>query len=124
MIKVVFIDVDNTILSFDEYVKFIMKKGFSEYGLRDYEEWMYDEFVGINLKLWRQIEKKELTFEKLGRARWNMVFEKLGINFDGIVFEQYFRDNLHDSAIPVDGAYDMLGYLSEKYILCAASNGP
>lgn len=124
MTKVIFIDIDNTILSFDEYVKHAMREGFKKFGLREYEKWMFGVFLGINAKLWRQIEKKEITFEELGQNRWNMVFEKLGIDFDGVVFEHYFRDCLRESAIPVDGAYEMLDYLSGKYILCAASNGP
>lgn len=51
-------------------------------------------------------------------------FHSLHISFDGIVFEDYFRKAIYDSAIPIDGAYDMLSYLKEKYVLCAASNGP
>lgn len=124
MIKVVFIDIDNTLLSFDEYVKLSMREGFHHFGLKEYEDRMFDVFLGINAKLWRQIEKKEITFEELGQVRWNMVFEKLDIDFDGVVFERYFRDCLRESAIPVEGAYEMLDYLSQKYTLCAASNGP
>ncbi|MBR2108472.1 MAG: HAD-IA family hydrolase [Ruminococcus sp.] len=124
MIKVVFIDIDNTLLSFDEYVKLSMREGFDKFGLREYENWMFGVFLGINSKLWRQIENKEITFEQLGQIRWNMVFEKLDIDFDGVEFERYFRDCLRESAIPVDGAYEMLDYLRDRYILCAASNGP
>ena len=124
MIKVIFIDIDNTLLSFDEYVKQAMQSGFKRFGLREYEKWMFGVFLTTNSKLWRQIEKKEINFEKLGEVRWNMVFEKLGIEYDGVAFERYFRDCLRESAIPVQGAYDMLEYLSGKYTLCAASNGP
>ena len=52
------------------------------------------------------------------------MFEALGIDFDGPVFEKYFRGALYDSAIPEDGAYELLDALKEDYILCAASNGP
>lgn len=124
MIKVIFIDIDNTLLSFDEYVKQAMREGFEKFGLGEYRGEMFGVFLGINAKLWRAIEKKEITFEELGQIRWNMVFEKLGIDFDGVVFEDYFRARLRESAIPVDGAYEMLDYLSSKYTLCAASNGP
>lgn len=124
MIKVIFIDIDNTILSFDEYVKVAMREGFKKFGLREYEKWMFGIFLSINSKLWRQIETKEITFEQLEEIRWNKVFEKLDIGFDGVVFENYFRDTMYDSAIPVGGAYEMLDYLSGNYTLCAASNGP
>ena len=37
MIKVIFIDVDNTLLDFDEFVRQAMKSGFSYYKLKAYE---------------------------------------------------------------------------------------
>ncbi len=123
-IKVVFIDIDNTILSFDEYVKVAMREGFEKFGLREYEKWMFGIFLSVNSQLWRAIEKKELNLEGLRQVRWKLIFDKLDIDFDAVVFEDYFRECLRESAIPVDGAYEMLDYLSGKYTLCAASNGP
>lgn len=124
MIKAVFIDIDNTILDFDAYVKDAMRTGFKKFGLKKYEEWMFDEFLRINTGLWKQIEDGTITFEKLKKIRWNLIFKELGIDFDGVIFEDYFRKFLFDSAIPIDGAEETLKYLSEKYIVCAASNGP
>ena len=124
MIKAVFMDIDNTILDFDAYVKDAMCTGFEKFGLKKYKEWMFDEFLRINTGLWKQIEDGAITFEKLKKIRWNLIFKELGIDFDGVVFEDYFRKFLFDSAIPIDGAEEILKYLSEKYIVCAASNGP
>ena len=55
MIQTVLIDIDNTLLSFDAYVKQTMKQGFEEFHLKTYEDWMYDTFHTENDKLWRQI---------------------------------------------------------------------
>lgn len=122
--KVICLDIDNTLLSFNEYVKQTMKTGFAEFGLKAYEPYMYELFTEENNKLWRQIEDGTLTFQELEKIRWNKVFEAIGISFDGVVFEKYFREALHESAIPEEGAYELLEYLSQKYIVCAASNGP
>lgn len=123
-IKVVFIDIDNTLLDFDEYVKETMKNGFKQFSLKEYQPYMYDIFTQENNKLWLQIEKDELTFQELEKIRWNNVFKALDINFDGVVFEKYFRSALYNSAILIDHALEMLSYLNKKYILCVASNGP
>ncbi len=64
------------------------------------------------------------TFAELIDVRWNRVFAAMGIDFDGRAFERYFRDALHESAIPEAGAKELLAYLHGKYTLCAASNGP
>jgi FMN phosphatase YigB (HAD superfamily) len=58
------------------------------------------------------------------RIRWNNVFAALGIHFDGPAFEHYFRAALHESAIPVPGAMELLQSLSGRALLCVASNGP
>ncbi len=123
--KAVFIDIDNTLLDFDEYVRSTMKTGFSHFGLKPYEPYMYDVFTRENGKLWRRIEQSELTFPELEKVRWNIIFDELGIAFDGPVFEKYFRAALNDSAIPVAGSHEMLEALQEKgCLICAASNGP
>ena len=96
LIKVVLIDIDNTLLSFTGYVKEAMREGFSFFGLNPYTEDMFPAFEKINNSLWGQLEQ----------------------------FEEYFRERLFYSAVPEDGAVDLLKYLSSKYTLCAASNGP
>ena len=102
-----------------------METGFRHFGLKPYEPYMYDVFIRENGRLWRRIEQGELTFQELEKVRWNIIFNELGIEFDGPVFEKYFRAALNDSAIPVAGSYEMLEALREKgCLICAASNGP
>lgn len=124
MLKVILLDIDNTLLSFDEYVKESMRNGFPKFGIGTYKDEMYSVFHRINTGLWQSIEKGELEFKKLQKIRWNRIFEALGISADGIAFEKYFRECLNESAIPIDGAQGLLEYLHGKYIVCAASNGP
>ncbi len=124
MIKVVFIDIDNTLLSFSEFVKETMKAGFEKFGLKPYKEEMFHTFERINNSLWRRLEQGELTQPEIEAVRWNLIFQELGIEFDGITFEKYFKECMFVSAIPEPKAMEFLQYLSSKYILCAASNGP
>lgn len=124
MLKAVFLDIDNTLLSFDQYVQTAMRDGFVRFGLKPYEDWMFPVFERVNTGLWQEIEKETLTFERLKQIRWNHIFAELGVEFDGTVFEAYFRDCLFESAIPEPGAPELLEYLSGKYLLCTASNGP
>ena len=124
LIKVVLIDIDNTLLSFTGYVKEAMRDGFSFFGLKPYTEDMFPVFEKINNSLWGQLEQGTLTFAELEKCRWDLIFKELEIDFDGKVFEEYFRDRLFYSAVPEDGAVDLLKYLSSKYTLCVASNGP
>ncbi len=124
MPKVIFIDIDDTLLSFQSYVKEAMESGFEEFGIGEFCEEMLGVFHRVNSSLWQKLEEGTLSFEELKKNRWNLVFEALGIKADGEKFETYFRDQLFDSAIPEEGAMELLEYLKGKYILCAASNGP
>lgn len=53
-----------------------------------------------------------------------MIFERINISFDGTEFENYFCEELHQSAVFEPHALELLNYLKDGYILCAASNGP
>ena len=124
MIKALFIDIDNTLLDFDGYVREAMQKGFRQFGLKPYTEEMFPVFRRINTELWQEIEEGKLTLAELTKIRWSRILETLNIDFDGIRFEDYFREGLFHSAIPIDGAMEMLSYLEKRDLLCAASNGP
>ncbi len=124
MIKVIFVDVDDTLLSFSGYVKEAMEKGFRKFGLKPYTPGMYPVFERINTGLWQSIERGGMTLPQLEKVRWNKIFSALGIDFDGPTFERYFRRQLFDSAVIVPGAVEMLEYLHARYTLVAASNGP
>ncbi len=122
--KVAFIDIDNTLLDFDAYVIETLKLGFETLKLGEYSDHVYEVFTKINTKLWKQLEDKEITFPELKRIRFSLVFKELGIDYDGIAFETFFRERLFYTAIPIEGAYDLLKDLKNKCILCTASNGP
>lgn len=122
--KAVFLDIDDTLLDFEGYCRESMKSGFAEFYLKPCTEEMFAEFRRINIALWRQIEEGALDLETLQKIRWKTVFEKLEIDFDGPVFERYFRECLRESALVLPGARELLRRLHGRYILCAASNGP
>lgn len=122
-IKVIFLDIDNTILDFDAAAEESMKECFRRAGLV-YKPEMLSVFHEVNHKVWQRIEKGELTMDDLFYVRWQPVLKQLGLEADGVEMEKNFRILLKYSAVPVKGAYDILEYLFRKYRLCAASNGP
>jgi len=123
MIKAIFLDIDGTLLDFEACVEESMRLGLTERGV-EYEPGMLETFHRINDVFWRDLEQGKITFEELLERRWATVFEALEIDLNGPEFETYFRKRLHESAIPMEGSYETLEYLSGKYRLFAASNGP
>lgn len=123
MIKAIFLDIDDTILDFNACARQSMLNAFNDFG-GGFEEYMFPVFLSINDSLWAKIEKEELTREQLHEVRWNTVFAALGVKLDGVEFEKRFIYHLNRIAVPIDGAEDLLEYLSGKYLLYGASNGP
>ena len=121
MKKYIFLDIDNTLLDFNKCSKISIQEGFKKYGIT-YHEDVFDTFVKINDSLWEQIEEGKLTKTKLYEIRWNTIFRALKIDFEGHVFERYFVNSLNYIAKEVDGAYDLLQYLSNKYEVFLTSN--
>lgn len=123
-IKVLFLDIDNTLLDFDAGAAWGMEQCFQKAGL-EYRTEMFSVFTEENNKIWQKIERRELTMDNLFYVRWQAILAHLGLEADGVEMEKEFRRLLHLTAVPVEGAKEILEYLYKKdYFLCAASNGP
>lgn len=121
MVKAVLIDIDNTLLDFNKCAEKSIEMAFNKYGLK-FNEKVFPVFKKINDGLWLDIEKNIITREILHDIRFNKVFGALGIEFDGHIIEKEFLKNLALTAFAVDGAVEITKYLSQKYVLCTASN--
>lgn len=121
MIKYILIDVDNTLLDFDKCADTAIRQGFLEYNL-PYSENTLPTFLKINDSLWNEIEKGTLTKPQLYDVRWNTIFSALNILADGVAFENRFHALVEKSHETVEGAKELLSYLSKKYVVCVASN--
>ena len=121
MITNVLIDVDNTLLDFNKCAEEAIKICFSKWNLA-YSDKVFPVFIEVNDSLWQKIETGEIDKKTLYQIRWKTIFDKLGIDANGPVFEQDFRNVFTDSKEAVDGAYEILDYLSKKYTVSVASN--
>ncbi len=64
----------------------------------------------------------ELTRQGLHKIRFNIILNALGLSGDGEKVETEFRNALFNIAEPVEGAFDLVKYLSSKYKVYSASN--
>ena len=118
-IKVLFLDIDNTLLDFDAGAAWGMEQCFQKAGL-EYRTEMFSVFTEENNKIWQKIERRELTMDNLFYVRWQAILAHLGLEADGVEMEKEFRRLLHLTAVPVEGAKEILEYLYKKdYFLCA-----
>ncbi len=121
-IKYLLIDIDDTLLDFRKCSYAAVKKVFEAEQLPFSSE-VYDYYVSSGLELWSALERGELTLDELCDIRWNGLFEKYGIQRNGVAFDKMYHAALATEHFEVDGAGAILRYLADKYVLCAASNG-
>ncbi len=120
--KILLIDLDNTLIDFNECARHSIINAFNELGL-PYTPHVFETFICENIKIWKRLEKSEITKPQLRADRWNIILGKLGINYDGTIIEDMFEKGVAMGAYPVEGAYDLLDYLYGKYKMYIVSNG-
>lgn len=120
--KIVLLDLDNTLIDFNECARHSIMNIFSELGF-EYSENVFETFICENVKIWKRLEKGEITKADLRANRWNIILKKLGIDYDGTIIEEKFENGVAQGAYAVDGAYELLDYLYPKYELYIVSNG-
>lgn len=120
--KILLIDLDNTLIDFNECARHSIINAFDELGFT-YTEKVFETFIEENVKIWKRLEKGEITKPQLRATRWNLILARLGIEFDGTIIEEMFENGVAKGAYPVEGAYDLLNYLHGKYKMYIVSNG-
>ena len=120
-IRVIFFDVDNTLLDFRKCAQLAMQNAAAQQGIC-LPESAEESFHRINDSLWLGIQDGSLTMKELHAVRWVTILEELGVEGDGAEMEKAFVKELHESAELMDGAMELVRGLSRKYTLCIASN--
>lgn len=121
MITTVLIDIDNTLLDFNECARASVKQAFLDMGI-EYDSNVFSVFTEINSSLWKALEEERIAKSELHRVRWQIIFDRLNIKKSGSECEEIFLNYLKKSHYPVPGAISLLKYLNSKYTVCAASN--
>ena len=120
--KIVLLDLDNTLIDFNECARHSIIKSFENHGFT-YTEETFKTFITENVKIWKRLEEGEITKADLRANRWNIILGKLGIDYDGTIIEEEFEKGVAQGAYAVEGAYELLDYLYPKYELYIVSNG-
>jgi len=122
LIKYVFLDIDDTIFDFKKSEKAALSEALSELGVEPTEETisLYSE---INRGQWEALERGEVTREVLLIRRYEILFEKLGLEIDARRAQRLYERNLSRSYYFLPGAVELLNSLYGKYEIYFASNG-
>lgn len=129
-IQHIFFDLDNTLWDHRRNAYLTLKEIFNKEDLSEkyslgFEEF-HKEYFTINERLWAQIRDGEITKEYLREHRFYDALVFFGIDDRELaeLFEKNFLDEILNYNDLVEGAFEILEYLSEKnYVLHILSNG-
>jgi putative hydrolase of the HAD superfamily len=127
--KHIFFDLDHTLWDFDKNSSETLEELFEEYKLDQFSNIRRQDFAKFfqehNHNLWDQYNKGLISREDIRRDRFKKIFTALEIdalNLADHIGNEYLRICPSKQAL-FPYAYEMLGYLKEKYILHIITNG-
>lgn len=119
--KFVLLDVDDTLFDFLESAKSAIKKCCEIHEV-EYSDYLIERFIALDRELWHKYEIGEIEQKEIFEKRFLHLFEEFNIDKDPILFEENFKNFLASEYVLIDGAKELVEYLSEKYDVYVASN--
>lgn len=122
MYNTILLDLDDTLLDFGAAEQVAIRRTFSRLGIAPADDLIH-RYVEINQLQWEAMERGEITRERLLVRRFELLFEERGIGQDAAEAENIYSGYLGIGHYFIEGAVELLDYLSPKYDLYLASNG-
>lgn len=121
--RILLFDVDNTLLDFDANEAESFRSMMGEMGELWTEE-IYDAYKRLNQKLWRSIERGEISVEDGVDRRFSDLMALYGRQVDGRRWERAYRRYLNQGIQKIPQAHEVLRKLKEDgYELYVVTNG-
>lgn len=121
--NVLFFDVDDTLLDFGAAEREALGLLLRDRGIEIREAYIQC-YHRINASMWKQLERGEITREKLQSERFVQFFDAMGLKEKADGEEnRIYRRYLSQAAIPIAGAEEVLRELGSRYPLYVVSNG-
>ena len=122
MIKNILLDLDDTILDFKKCEHVALDKALTVLGV-PHDESTIKLYSKINDLHWKKLETGELTRNQVLLGRFEMLFEKIGVQCSGKKAWKTYEEMLSNQYFFVAGAVELLENLKDKYDLYIVSNG-
>ncbi len=122
----IFFDLDHTLWDFDKNSALAFQRVFSTHKIKlDLSEFI-SEYEPINLIYWKKFRENRIGKQEMRRGRLLETFQKLRLNISLQEIDNLANSYIQELPIDnhlLDGASDLLEYLSRKYNLHIITNG-
>ncbi|MHB8130057.1 MAG: YjjG family noncanonical pyrimidine nucleotidase [Mobilitalea sp.] len=121
-IQTILFDADNTLFDFSACEQEALNLTFKKYGYKLNEE-VFNTYERINVGLWKLYELGEMDRNTVIYSRFGLLFKEIGIEDDGIIFEDDYQELLGMQHFFIEDAAEVVEYLYQKYDLYIVTNG-
>jgi 2-haloacid dehalogenase len=115
-------DADNTLLDFTACEREALNLTFQKHGY-PLNEVIREAYERINLNLWKQYELGKMDRKTVIYSRFGLLFKEIGIEDDGIAFEDDYQELLGMQHFFTTDALQVVEYLYANYDLYIVTNG-
>ena len=123
-IKVIFWDIDGTLLNFEVAEESAIRKGFAAFGLGPCSDAMLAEYSTINRTYWQRLERGEITKQAVLEGRFQEFFSLHGLDPAlAVPFNAAYQRNLGDTVCFYPYALETVQALRSHVLQFAATNG-
>ena len=120
--KVILMDIDDTLMDFKQCSYQAIKNALKQCGYMMNDDF-FDKFTILNNQLWKDYALGKIEKSVLLNIRWKILFKDNNIDVSDEGFDDIFQSQLRQQYVLIDGAEEILAYLSSKYDVYVASNG-
>ena len=122
--RVIFWDLDQTLLNFDLSMDYAIRAVFGQYGLH-IDEKIVKRYDAINTSYWKRLELGEITKQEVTLGRFRTLFEELGIHHIAPEeINKIYQTELGNVFFYMDGAKEVVTKLRDMgYLQYVVTNG-
>ncbi len=120
--KILLFDADDTLFDFSACEGNALQLAFKKYGYPLNEE-IYKTYERINKDLWKKFEQGLVDRNTVIYTRFGLLFKEIGIEDDGVVFEDVYQELLGMQHFFIEGAPEVIKELYKRYDLYIVTNG-
>ena len=122
MVKTVLLDLDDTIFDFKACEREALSAALTKCGL-PFSAADITDYSRINDSMWKLLEKGEIKREELRTRRFELFLSRYKTPWEASAFADLYMQMLSQTDVLIDGARELLEYLSAHYDLYAVTNG-
>lgn len=120
--KVIFFDLDNTLLDFNRAELYAFEKTIRVSGY-PYSKAVYNLYDTYNNELWNALEQGKMDIGVLKIERFRYLIEKLNLVYNPKEMSKLYEKHLGEVAYEMKNAYEVCSSLNKKYTLAIITNG-